>query len=286
MSIISTVQGFFMNNNVPQLLGKTPIVGYKGTDVPEEYIVTILSNQSAPGGTGKIVVRAILQEEVTMYTGSKWESFIDTIRNSQFGDIAELGAQALFNISLQNAVTSRRIWRGTEPIALTLNLRFEEEYNSNIEVMQACEALQCMCLPGEDEHALGLLIPPGPSPFMTGIGRLDKSKEFISVYIGGALSFINVIIKSVSVSYQVRMGVDGFFKAAKVSIVFETYEVVTKNRLRTSGPKNGGIYNSLGVQNANRYGPSFQPMTQETQSIVETASKTANKAQNFLGPGI
>lgn len=281
MSIISTVQGFFMNNSVPQLSGKMPIVGYKGTDVPEEYIVTILSAQSAPGGTGPIVVRGILQEEVTIFTGSKWESFIDSIRGNTWGNIAELAGQAFFNVSLQTAVTSRRVWRGTEPLSLTLNLRFEEEYNSNIEVMQACEALQCMVLPGEDENALGLLIPPGPSPFINGIGLKTRSKEFISVYIGGALSFVNVIIKSVSVSYQVRMGTDGFFKAAKVSIVFETYEVITKNRLRNSGAKGGGIYSNLGVKNADRYDPSFQPANQETESVIKSAAKQANPSRVF-----
>jgi hypothetical protein len=257
MSIISKIEGFFINSNA-SLPTKNKVVGYLGKDVPEEYIVTILSARSAPGGDGPITVRAILQDEVQMRTSSKWESFIDVVRSSTLGNVLELGAQALTNRSLQNAVTSRRIWRGTDPLSLTLNLRFEEEYNSKTEVMEACEALQCMCAPGEDKQTLGLLIPPGPSPFKNDV--LDSSKELIAVYVGRVLAFTNVIIKDIQVGYQVRMGTDGLFKAAKVSVVFETYEIVTKNRLRSPNPSDGGIYSALSLENSQRYDASYETL--------------------------
>lgn len=257
MSIISTVQGFFINSSV-SLPNKYKTVGYVGTDVPEEYIVTILSASSAPGGKGGITVRAILQDSISIRTGSKWESFIDVVRSSNIGSAFELGAQLLAGVSLQNAMTSRRIWRGTEPLSLTLNLRFEEEYDSKREVMEACEALQCMCLPGEG--ALGLLIPPGPSPFINDKVQIGNQQELIAVYVGKVLSFTNVIIKDVQVEYQNKMGTDGLFKAAKVSVVFETYEIVTKNRLRSSSPGDSGVYSNLAIDNDQRYNSSLESM--------------------------
>lgn len=293
MSIAATVQGFFLNNTVTPANNGTPIVGYQGTTVPEEYIVTIVSAKSAPGGQSGIVVRAILQEEVTIRTGSKWHSFIDVINSSQLGSLLNIGAQALTGTSLQSAVTSRRIWLGTDPLAMTLNLRFEEEYSSQTEVMEACEALHCMCLPGVDSGKLGLLIPPGPSPFMNDLTNIGNNGELIAVYVGNVLQFTNVIIKDVSVSFQVRMGTDGYFKAAKVSIQFETYEIITKNNLRTSGNNNGGIYSELGVASANKYNSNYSTMQAaagfnpskniNTATISQTVQQGWQSVKNFAG---
>jgi hypothetical protein len=267
-----------------------PIVGYQGTSVAEEYIITVLSALSAPGGQSPIVVRAIMQDEVRMTTGSKWESFLGVITGNPIGNLAELTAQAFFNTSLQNAALSRRIWRGTDPLSLTLNLRFEEEYSSTVEVMQACEALQAMCLPGSSSSTgLGLLIPPGPSPFVLDATTAGKASDLIAVYVGRALSFTNVIIKQVDVSYQTRMGTDGFFKAAKVAVTFETYEIVTKNRLRSASPNDGGIYSTVAVSNAQRYNASqtalagaagFQTPTPVANGTAETRGNATQVALN------
>lgn len=278
MSLISTVEGFFINPSVPQL-NKYNIVGYKGTDVPEEYIITILSARSAPGGDGPITVRAIIQDEFQMRTGSKWESFIPNVVTNPITQVADIISQFSIGSSLQNAVTSRRIWKGTEPLSMQLNMRFEEEYSSKTEVMEACEALQCMCLPGEDTR--GLLIPPGPSPFKNDFIEV-ANKELIAIYIGTCLSFTNVIIKDVVVSFQTRMGVDGFFKAAKVTLFFELYEITTKKRLRSSKPSDSGVYSNLAVKSPQRYDSSYVSMDRASGYNPDGPSQNLLSAQQTI----
>lgn len=277
MSIATTLKGFFINTNTPSL--DYSVVGYRGSEVPEEYIVTISSARSGPDGNG-IVVRAILQGDVAVRTGSKWESFINILRENQFVNTLETVTQLASNKSLQNAMTSRRIWRGTDPLTFTLELRFEEEYDAKTEVMDACRALHAMCLPDEETDGLGLLIPPGPSPFEGVVA--NAKRELIGVYIGRFLAFSSVIIKDVSVSFAPKIGTDGLSKSAKVSITFETYEILTKKRLTETTNGQIGVYSYGKLKDNQKYSSQYDQMS----NFSGFKTQTQKQVTDTLGPSL
>lgn len=241
----SSLIGFFLDSRIPGKNGFN-VVGYSGTKVPEQYIITIVST------TSKVAIRAVLQDKFSIKTGSRWQTFIDAIRSNPIVEAGEFGAQAFFGKSLQNAMMSRRIWRGTDPLTLSLHLKFEEEYSSKSEVVDPCRYLQQITLPGESVDLGNLLIPPGPSPFKIGNEQsvqLSQASDLISVYVGRFLSFRNVIVKDVTTTYSNRYGSDGNPKSAEVEIVFETYEIVTKPRMDL-------IYSKPDVFDKYKYGSS------------------------------
>lgn len=275
---------FYVNSSATSINGlKANICGYTGFDVPEEYIVTLISSYSNK------VVRAILQDQVRINTSSKWETFIDILRQNDIANVAELAAQLSIKRSLQNAMTSRRIWRGTDPLSLTLTLKFQEEYNAIVEVMEACETLQSMVLPGEGSSSeLGSLIPPGPSPFLLGTEEnSQKESDLIAVYVGKFLGFTNVIMKSVEVIFDSRIGQDGLPKSAVVNVVFETYEIVTKNRLvgRSPTKPSQAIYRTDGISDEQRYTSTYQKMFENSGHQFFTEKQLLNSVGDFVKDG-
>ena len=238
-----------------------------GIDKP--YLIIVTSKNLAADKNNKTggMVIAKLQEQFTMAVDSKWMSFTEGMEASPIGRI--LGAvTAMGGLSVQTALCSRRMWISTTPIIITLNMLFMAETNAEAEVMQQVRNLQKMALPGSG--SFGLLTPPGPSPFTDLESSLGGSKigsvigatgkiavgavqafrnslgvkggdeDRISIDIGTALRFDNVIIKSVSVTFDARMSagatwVDSIGRgkpiAAKAEVVFETYEILTKEAL-------------------------------------------------------
>jgi len=223
LGALGAVKGFtYYGSKVPGT------AGYKNNSVPDEYIATIISSQIG-------IVRAVLQDTVKIGVGSEWEPFMgESFDNNALGQAAEMTAQ-VFKKSLKNVVTSRRKWKSTAPVQISLDLVFQEESNAQEEVVKPCAMLQAMSLPAET--FMGFLVPPGPSPFSTKMPN-GKSLEFnpeasdiIAVYIGTFLGFRNVIVKSVDVTFDTRYNEKGFPIAAKVNLVFQTYEVLTKGKL-------------------------------------------------------
>ena len=217
--------------------------GYAGHDVPEQYIIYIQSVI----GEKKTTVRALLQENISMRVESRWE----TIVPEKFVQSALLNVavQATARRTLMTRWATRRIWVSTSPMVFSISLRFESENDAEKEVVGACRFLQKLCLPGESNM---LFLPPGPTPFdippeakavMRGIvapeaevqgasGVLAGFKgEIISLRVGRFLYFPSVIVQDVTVSYDTRYSDRGLPISAKVTIVFQTYEVVTKPQL-------------------------------------------------------
>lgn len=217
------------------------LVGYPTSDksVPAGYLVTIKNSDA--------VVNALMQENINLKVTSEWVPFIKP--EGITADVNSI-AQILTKHSLISRQTSRRIWQGTSPIEITVNLKLEAVYDAKREVVRAAMRLQQMALPSEgssDNGAFGwipTLIPPGPSPFSleelpylggadnTNIGKHLKSGDRISITLGQFLSFYNIIVKDVSVDFSSRLTVDGDPIGAIVSMTFQTYEILTKDKLR------------------------------------------------------
>jgi hypothetical protein len=163
-------------------------VGYvtpDGAKVPEGYLVTVSSIRN------QCSVISILQDPIQMDISSKWEPFIPTTllnTGNLYTQLATLGHRSLIT-----KASSRRVWMGTTPISLSLNMKFESISDSSKEVTEAFKTLQKICCPsdpsgGEGTDVIGManafnsldagkigtalsktpiLIPPGPTPFTT-----------------------------------------------------------------------------------------------------------------------
>lgn len=97
---------------------------------------------------------------------------------------------------------------------------------------------------------LPMLTPPGPSPFVwdgllsgqtnyTEKNRSDieesiEGGDFIMVELGTFLTFWNVIVRRGGVNYDVKFDKSGYPISAQAEILFETYEMPTKESLEYS----------------------------------------------------
>jgi len=252
--------------------------GYKpdGDGVPPEYLVRITSFRN------NCTVVAVLQENIMTRVESRWEPFIPTsmLATGNLLIQAVTGGRR----SLITKATSRRLWMGSTPMVLSLNLKFEAVTSPQLEVVEPCRLLQTMALPSEpsgqagltdfwtnlkkgvEEHGLldpraydealsklPVLGPPGPTPFTTeGILNAERSwnelneteviegmkgGDIIVVDLGKFLSFWNVIVKEVSTVHHIKFDPSGDPISANVNIVFETYEMMTRESLETAYQK-------------------------------------------------
>lgn len=220
-------------------LGYTSHTG-DGSLIPPEYLVTINST-----GLGVSVIGA-MQDKLDMSVMSEWQPFVPGIPQ-----ILNVPTQIVFGRSLVSTFSSRRIWSGNSPLTMNLTLAFEAIDDAYINVVAPAMALVRMASPGDErisknpvagsfgaimqqaERAAGLqasefyLIPPGPSP-------QDPSKgDVISVQIGTAFTFDSVIIHSPKPSWDFsRVDENGWPGRVEVSLAIETYEIMTKRRIK------------------------------------------------------
>lgn len=194
-------------------------------------------------------VVAALQEQVTFRITSEWDSFIP-IGNFKLANV-------LMQMGGHTPVTkfsTRRIWKATSPITLNLKLKFQTVTDTLKNVIQPYMALMQMILPGEGEalnasmlpgmgsvnflkkKSVSFLTPPGPGPFYSKSGPTVGGKTItglrggdnISIGIGRFLFLNRVIIREVVPVFDTKMDENGWPVSAEISVVVETYEVMTK----------------------------------------------------------
>lgn len=236
-----------------------------------KYIVTISSSYDPSGikatanARKPVIVTAFLQEKISTHVMSHWHTV--GFFPPQFLDDA---SQVVIGRSLASTVASRRIWRGTEPIKMTLKLRFEAFDSILKDVIEPVAQLQAMACPREGNIGGFFLIPPGPNPFKINI----KNKTFlgggdqITIKIGQFLTFNSVIVEDVRADWEAKMGAEGP-TGCGVDLTFSTYEMMTQEKVQAM------------------YGPGVQVtgaeanVTQQKPPTADTAM--TGQAQNFAG---
>lgn len=239
-----------------------------GEGVAPEYLVRITSYRN------RCTVVGVLQEDIAMRVESRWDYIVPTA----ILDLANVAIQAVTSgkWSIITKATSRRIWQGSSPLQISLNLKFNAVEDPYKEVTQPCRLLQAMALPsnikfeqswvaarpgtpeaerGKVKEALRgvagtFLSPPGPTPFTTkGLFRRDNTRsidqivgdlkggDIIKIDLGQFLSFWNVIVKEVSPVFHAKFARSGDPVSANVNIVFESYEMMTVETLEKAYDK-------------------------------------------------
>lgn len=207
-------------------------------DVPSELTV-LIEGRKSPTDSPYIEIYALLQDTFVLSTKSEWEPF------NPLGDIIPEEVKALgaaFGKSFQTRVSSRRFWKGTEPLDLKIELKFEAYKDTYKEVVEPCMNLQKLALPsGGMFGQYNLLTPPGPNPFTLKSEQATRG-ELITIYIGRFLVFESVVVKDVSTTFSDRIARNGHPVSASTTITFQTYEVYTKEMLQTAyhGGTKGG----------------------------------------------
>jgi hypothetical protein len=264
---IRTIFGSKTFKTPEKKLGAFEEYGYTSPDgdpVPEEYLCRITSKRN------QATVVALLQESVSLHVESQWGPALSDMISSVANKIVEAGSGG--RLSAVTRATSRRMWLGTQPITITLRLKFQAIKDAVREVVEPARLLQCMALPSgprsgdEAEGKYGwisgiqkqipFLAPPGPNPYsITDIlnnQTITKSEQFkhlegliggdqIMVEIGRFLTFSNVIVKSATPVFPIAFTPEGNPVRSEVSVTFQTYEMMTVEDLNDAYTKNSAI---------------------------------------------
>jgi len=237
--------------------------------VSNQYLVTITAEfGGALGGPNisgrEFTVNAFLQEKIQLSAASSWEGITQDIPGYD-AVMGKLNAttQMASGRSMKTPWSTRRKWMGSDPITLTLKLKFEAQNDVEKEVLWPCMGLQGLTLPrGGFLGQLGI-IPPGPNPY-TWKTEGKQRGEHITVNVGNFLKFDHVIVKNVDVVYENRMTAKGPV-GAEVAITIQTYEMLTRE----------------GLQKA--YGEVFA--TNADMNIIGTVTGSMQRAANRAASG-
>lgn len=232
---------------MPKIDNEDKVLGYQGTDVPDEYIVEIQDIRPityVEEGSGvyetseykfkkRVIIRGLLQDNIDIKTTAQWSPLSAASFTSK---IATEITQLVSGRALITKWGSRQVWMGTSPLDFTINLRFEAINDSASEVLEPCRELQRMILP----YTTGkygdkwLMLPPGPLIAGKTLGEVigaSAKGEIITVRIGKLLKMSRVIIRDINITFMNRFEEGGNPISANAAIHFQTFEVLTKNSL-------------------------------------------------------
>jgi hypothetical protein len=213
----------------------------------------------------------VLQEKINVSVASEWGEigFFNWLGNSDvINMIAGLGGK-----SLVTTYSSRRRWKGSSPVSISMKLKLEAETNAKYEVTDACSRLQGLALPSGGATDIGggkwFLTPPGPSPISSKLPG-----ETVSINIGsGWLRFSSIIVESVDVVYENRMSAGGPI-GAEVTIKLSTYELLTKKSLVEA--YNANMISEVGNKSATDMAPNAGTTysTDITKTVLSLPTET------------
>ena len=241
----------------------TPLTrGKKTAGFPDNFFGQVDDKYKVVIENSEWVVNAWLQENFRFKTGSSWQPLISP--NIPLVGAVTDGVSSMFKgltgYALKNMAMTRRRWDGSEPLTIELKLKFRAYDNAEQEVLNAVRALQSMALPAESDPISigggfkgpvpGFLIPPGPNEFyatketsevvesLPGFGaegqRFGGAGDIISIdMFGGGFYLDMIVVNSVDASFDPKMTDNGPV-AAEVSVLLESYEVLTKSKLENA----------------------------------------------------
>jgi len=245
----TTTNSFYSVNYANTATAMPPTSGVPDSalnGVSPQYIVSITAKTGTPvinkilgfiglaqGATQEFTVYAFLQEKVMLRASSKWDGITDDIPGyNEFIKATDVAAQALAGRSTISTWSTRRKWAGSDPISITMKLKFEAFSDPYREVILPCVCLQGLTLPRNGVANAMFLIPPGPNPFdLSNKGNAQTERnENIQLSIGSFLKFNSIIVKDVSVTFENRMSAKGPI-GAEVDMTIETYQMPTREDL-------------------------------------------------------
>jgi hypothetical protein len=222
------------------------------------YLSELSQNVVIRCGPKAVHVEAVLSEPVQVEGTAHWSPFIQSLEKLGGGNIVTLLdflGRSVGNGGLRQPWMSRKIWQGSEPLMLTLNLKFlatggtfvrggNEEFLSAgfIEVYQPTCQLMSLLYPGgvssgevseAGEKIISHFVPPGPSAFHAFRGSDLKTGQVghngivghpVDVQVGNFILFQNCFVTNCNVQYSHILDDDGYPMSATASLSIESYE--------------------------------------------------------------
>jgi hypothetical protein len=253
-----------------------PRFDFKGTEIPrtdskgvalpnsieasymhwnDYYRSESLQNVVIRCGPKAVHVESVLSEPVRVEGIAHCRSFMSSLEKIGGGNIVTLLdflGRSVGNGGLRQPWMSRKIWQGSEPLRLTLNLKFlatggnEEFLGADkagfIEVYQPTCQLMSLIYPGgvssgevdeAGEKIYAHFVPPGPSAFHAfrgddsqngQVGRNGIVGHPVDVQVGNFILFQNCFVTSCSVEYSPLLDPSGYPMSATASLTVESYE--------------------------------------------------------------
>ena len=269
------IQGRNQNVTIGGSVGYNGDIGWKA---PVTQIVTIVSSKDANNPDNINVIRGLLDKPFSLSTSSNWDVFNPVPSQlSGFGDAINAGVQAgtgLLNggntYSSVSIYSTRRVWKGSDPLSLTLDINFYAVNDAYKEVLSPCMRLERLALPSYD-GLVPFLQPPGPNPFSFNVQSGQATGgDIIEIYVGTLLYFGSVIVKRCTVTFDNKYDVNGYPLKASVQIDFETFQVATKQDISN-------------MVTPNLSQPAPLTVSGVAQTLGADLTQSANAVGNFLG---
>lgn len=195
-------------------------------------------------------LKLTLEEDLNLQLSSQFEPIYSGGGNLAV-DIAGTLARDKFGLgfSSQFKQFGFQVWKKTEPVRFTINLRFfmgksGADFSGRTEVQNPMYSLMNLTLPSEG-GGFGSLITPGPSVldlFGEG-GNTTSSGRTISINIGQMIRFPKVIVRSAQPTFSNIPDSEGYPSEGRLNLEIETLFNATTDlfKLQSGSPTNRTI---------------------------------------------
>jgi hypothetical protein len=217
------------------------------------YLSELSQNVVIRCGPKAVHVESVLSEPVQVDGSASWSEFLQPFIESLSGGSGIVTLADFFGRIQGNGLRqpwmSRKIWQGSTPLRLSLNLKFLATGGTSMrgdleehlrepgfyEVYQPTCQLMSLVYPGGsgDGKNITHFTPPGPSAFhafeggdaMRGQqGKLGVVGHPVDVRVGNFILFQNCFVTNCSVRYSSTLDAGGYPMSATAALAIESYE--------------------------------------------------------------
>jgi len=183
-----------------------------------------------------IDVMASLPEHFSFHLSADWQPLLHNpslagALGSIVQDARYAGtiAKDVFGISDYSQSATAQIYNATTPLDLAFPFVFNAVYDPTSEVMEQIQSLMSLVSPSIFH---GILRNPGPTVYQ----MLNNTGYKISLRIGNAIMFPNILVTGVSPMFDVMCHKEGDFISAQVDVSFRTTTILTKQDIAVLFP--------------------------------------------------
>jgi hypothetical protein len=190
-----------------------------------------------------LFVKAVMPSKLAFSIKSRWDNFLGNLQDNMFFSVIDTALQVTKGISLNNPFLSRKIWKGTEPLIMQLNLKLVSYDDAYVDVWQPALRLLGMAVPrqlgGTGVKALAWEIP-GPKPIdlsrVLKVFNIDdvtvspNKAAPIFVRIGRLMRLDDLFITDIKFEFDTALE-DGYPISADVSMTVSTQDSANMNML-------------------------------------------------------
>lgn len=191
-----------------------------------------------------IYVTAAMPSKLAFTIKSKWDNFLGNLQDNMFFNVVDTALQVTKGLSLNNPFLSRKVWKGTDPLVMQLNLKLVSYDDAYFDVWHKSLELLSMAVPRQIGSGLAGLAweIPGPKPldiskiakfFGVKLKKAPHKAAPISVRIGRLLYLEDLFITDVKFEFDTALE-DGYPLSADIALTVSTQESANMGMLESA----------------------------------------------------